>query len=81
MPRKVKTLKLIAMFILEFYLPGWVQRNDRLSNWRAEVKTCHRYLIKKPMFSMDYIIPAIDLTEPSTWIDAFSAGRGGGLAW
>lgn len=79
MPCKANNLKGTAMFI-----PDQVQRrlwlkrewNDRPSNWRGEVKTCHRYLIKKPMFSMDYIIPAIDLTEPWTWIDGFSSGGG-----
>lgn len=27
------------------------------------MENCHEYPIKKPVFSMDYIIPGIDLTE------------------
>lgn len=54
--------------------------NERPSNWRAAVKKCHWYLIKKkPMFSMDYIIPGIDPTGSMTAVQAGrQAGRGGG---
>lgn len=34
-------------------------------------ETADGYLIKKPMFSMDYIKADIDLPEPCTWIDPF----------